>query len=52
MSDKAPPSAMTQTPLLLQSCRERCRWYDLVLIRGIGGVIGLLALGDLAAWFP
>ena len=50
MSDKAPPSAMTQTPLLLQSCRERCRWYDLVLIRGIGGVIGLLGLMYVWHW--
>jgi hypothetical protein len=38
------PSAMKLPPLLLQSCRERCRWFDLVLIRGIGGVIGLLGL--------
>lgn len=41
---------MKLPPLLLQSCRERCRWYDLVLIRGIGGVIGLLGLLYLWNW--
>jgi len=41
---------MNQTPLLLQSCRARCRWYDIVLIRGIGGVIGLLGLMYLWHW--
>lgn len=41
---------MKLPPLLLQSCRERCRWYDLVLIRGIGSVIGLLGLIHLWHW--
>ena len=41
---------MKLPPLLLQSCRERCRWYDLVLIRGIGSVIGLLGLLYLWHW--
>lgn len=50
MSGKVFPSAMKLPPLLLQSCRERCRWYDLVLIRGIGGVIGLLGLLYLWNW--
>ena len=30
--------------LLQHNCRDRCRWYDLVLIRGIGVVVGLLGL--------
>jgi len=41
---------MNIPPLLLQSCRDRCRWYDLVLIRGIGGVIGLLGLMYVWHW--
>ena len=41
---------MKKTPLLLQSCRDRCRWYDLVLIRGIASVIGLLGLLYLWHW--
>lgn len=44
------PSAMKLPPVLLQSCRDRCRWYDLVLIRGIGGVIGLLGLMYVWHW--
>ena len=43
--------AMNKPSLLLQSCRDRCRWYDLVLIRGIGGVIGLLGIMYLWTWF-
>jgi len=50
VSDKASP-AMNIPPLLLQSCRDRCRWYDLVLIRGIGSVIGLLGIMYLWTWF-
>ena len=34
----------------MQSCRDRCRWFDLVLIRGIGGVIGLLGLMYVWHW--
>ena len=30
--------------------RKRCWWYDLVLIRGIGGVIGLLGLMYVWHW--
>lgn len=41
---------MNKPSLLLQSCRDRCRWYDLVLIRGIGGVIGLLGLMYVWHW--
>jgi len=41
---------MNIPPLLLQSCRDRCRWYDLVLIRGIGSVIGLLGLMYVWHW--
>jgi len=41
---------MNKPSLLLQSCRDRCRWFDLVLIRGIGGVIGLLGLMYVWHW--